>query len=222
MKTKVLIYFNDKNQRSFKEVGGEGIDYSLADGWDNLSGMLNENGSYDLVIMDSVSPEERTDISTRIKKIKDVPVIYFEENKGRKDPGYKSPSAVSGRGKTSQSLKSSVMEDQDMAPLEKSRRYMDKNFQKQITLAEIADCADISSSYFCRKFKNKYKITPITYLRNLRIAHASYLLEHTNLPLSEITDQSGFFSIPYFCREFRKAKKISPIRYRKTVNTKDH
>ena len=221
MKTKVLIYFNDKNQRSLRDVGGEGIDYSLANGWENLSGMLSDNGSYDLVIMDSVPPEERTDISTRIKKIKDIPVIYFDDKQGQPQNSYKGTGAVSVRGNEGSSLKSSVMYNKEMAPLEKARRYMDKNFQRQITLAEIADCADISSSYFCRKFKSKYNITPITYLRNLRIAHSSYLLEHTDLPLSEITDQSGFFSIPYFCREFRKAKNISPIKYRRTIISKN-
>lgn len=100
-------------------------------------------------------------------------------------------------------------------PLESARRYMDDNFRRPLSLDEIAAHAGISAGYFCRRFKQRFQITPIMYLRNLRIARATHLLLHTDLALAEITDQSGFFSVSYFCREFHKAKGMAPIAFRR-------
>ena len=100
-------------------------------------------------------------------------------------------------------------------PLEQARRYMDDNFHLHLTLNEIAGFGGLSAGYFCRSFKTRHQVTPITYLRNLRLARATHLLLHTELPLAAITDQSGFFSVSYFCREFHKAKGLSPIAFRR-------
>lgn len=100
-------------------------------------------------------------------------------------------------------------------PLEAARRFMDENFRRQLQLSEIAARAGISAGYFCRRFRDAYCITPIMYLRNLRIAHACHLLINTDLPLANVTEQSGFFSISYFCREFHKEKGLSPIQFRR-------
>jgi len=209
---KIIIYSQDSGEKGGRKAKAEGVDFTLAKEWDDLSNSLKSREDIDLVIVDASSSASQPDITRRIKKIKDIPVLYFEETK----PG-DCPAGVETSRQMPASAEQSEWDEESMDdPLERARRFLDDNFKKQLTLAEIAEVADISPSYFCRKFKSRFDMSPISYLRNLRIDRACHLLERTNLPLSEITSQSGFFSIPYFCREFRKVKGISPIQYRRT------
>jgi len=202
--TKVVIYFCTEN--SPRKAGASGAEFKTASHWEELKRSLQEEDQA-MVILDSVPPRKRPELTRRIKKIKDVPVIYFEQSISPKRRG-----GIAG-GSATRAQRSGAKKSK-IDPMESARRYMDSNFQSPLTLARISSRAGTSPSYFCRKFKTRYGVTPITYLRNLRLARACYLLEHTDLPLSDIIAQSGFFSIPYFCKEFRKLKGTSPIRFR--------
>ncbi len=220
---KVLVFHYGPKGAGKSGVAGEGADFTFATQWEELSGKLSGRKAYDLVILDSVPAEMRTEITRRIKKLNNVPVIYFEEGTAALPPGDEQ-APLSGpmdhlmdlkpEPKAKKPKKKSAP-DKASSPLELARRKMDDHFRESITLTEIASYADMSTSYFCRKFKSKYGVTPISYLRNLRIARACHLLENTDLPLKEITEQSGFLSVPYFCREFRKEKGMPPMHYRR-------
>ena len=58
-------------------------------------------------------------------------------------------------------------------------------------------------------------VTPMVYLRNLRLRHAAELLLHSDLGLQEIAEMSGFSRMPYFHRAFRSCYGTSPGEYRK-------
>jgi AraC-like DNA-binding protein len=205
----VLVYFHDNGEGVLRSSpSGEGVDLTLARDWEDLSGRLHQGHAFDLIILEGTPPGERTEMVKRIKKIKDVPVLVFEDKKTASPAGAGAVSPPEKWKETGALLRS-------REPLEIARQYMDDNFRSALTLEEIAKRAGISASYFCRKFKSSYGESPITYLRNLRIARASHLLEHTALPLSEISAQSGFFSVSYFCREFKKTKGHSPMQYRR-------
>lgn len=212
--TKVIIYRHGEEDL-LRTAGVDGGDCLLAQGWDDLCSLLGGVESADLVILDSVPSNSRPELTRRIKMIKDIPVVFFE----RTGPAPSGAGAVyADRGPPAmmpEPAPQTQLEIQPADPLELSRRFIDDNFKGPLSLKSIAQVAQISPSYFCRKFKARFGISPIAYLRNLRINRACHLLQNTNLPLSEITLQSGFFSVPYFCREFRKIKGISPIQFRR-------
>ncbi|HUT55474.1 MAG TPA: DNA-binding response regulator [bacterium] len=212
----VIIYFHDPTEgAALRRPVGDGVNFTMARGWDDLSGRLSEGRPCDLIILEGAPTGLKPDLARRIKKIKDIPVLFFEEKKPEAGP-----SAGAECPPQSEVWKEAAALACSADPMEKARQFMDDNFREQLTLDQIAAVAGISASYFCRRFKGRLGESPITYLRNLRIARASYLLEHTSLQLAEITQQSGFFSVSYFCREFKKAIGISPIQHRRESGRK--
>ena len=99
------------------------------------------------------------------------------------------------------------------------RRYIDSHFKEQLTLEHLAEIAHINKYYLAHTFKEEFGISPISYQLNRRIEESCYLLQQTNMSLSEIAQVLGFSSSSYFSQLFRKAKNISPSDYRKKSRT---
>ncbi|MFO8057790.1 MAG: AraC family transcriptional regulator [bacterium] len=220
---KILVYVDEgeKARTMERKPTGHGVDLAMASNMTELAGLLKSDKDFDLVILDNVDPQSRNEIKRTIEKIKEVPVLFFDE-KPEKDPAGQGKDAPVERtrdrpkaGKDREGRKAFAKQSKADEGIEAGRRFMDENFYRQMSLEEIASVAGISTSYFCRRFKQMYSLTPIGYLKELRIKRACHLLEHTNEPLAEVTGQSGFFSIPYFCREFKKIMGMPPIEYRK-------
>lgn len=91
--------------------------------------------------------------------------------------------------------------------------YIEHNFQKPITLEQLAKVAGLSPKYFCRHFRNTLQKTPIDYLNHYRIVHARQLLETSKLSIVEVADACGYNDRSYFVRSFKKYTGITPNQY---------
>lgn len=96
------------------------------------------------------------------------------------------------------------------------RRYIDSHFKEPLTLDHLAEIAHINKYYLAHSFKEEFGISPISYQLNRRIEESCYLLQQTDMSLSEIAQVLGFSSSSYFSQLFRKTKEISPSDYRKS------
>jgi len=92
--------------------------------------------------------------------------------------------------------------------------YINANFQRELTLDEVADFAGFSRYYFSRSFKIQTGYTFKDYLTQKRIQAAMELLMHTRKPMHEVAMESGFGSIATFNRVFRDSKGCTPTQYR--------
>ena len=92
--------------------------------------------------------------------------------------------------------------------------YLEQHFQQKIYLDDLTKRAGMSRATLQRHFHAAMGVTPMIYLRNLRLRHAAELLLKTDLSLKEIADQSGFFQMPYFFRAFKACYGIPPLEYR--------
>jgi len=92
--------------------------------------------------------------------------------------------------------------------------YMGKHFLQKLYLEDLARHAGMSRTSLERHFQAALGVTPMIYLRNLRLRHAAELLVNTDFSLKEIADQSGFTSMPYFFRAFRSCYGVPPMEYR--------
>lgn len=104
-------------------------------------------------------------------------------------------------------------------PLKKMMSYIQANYQKKLTLEEIAQSGMMCQSKCCRLFRENLRQSPIEYLQNYRIQKGIYLLEHTKMNITEISLDCGFHSASYFTEIFRKTNGISPTEYRKQVKS---
>lgn len=99
------------------------------------------------------------------------------------------------------------------------RRYIDSHFKEPLTLDHLAEIAHINKYYLAHSFKEEFGISPISYQLNRRIEESCYLLQQTDMSLSEIAQVLGFSSSSYFSQLFRKTKEISPSDYRKSFRS---
>lgn len=96
----------------------------------------------------------------------------------------------------------------------KARNYIDKNYNKDITLKEIADYVALSPSYLSKLFKEQFKITVIDYLTEVRINAAIRLLDNSKLAIKQIAARVGYNDSNYFSKVFKKNTGQTPTEFR--------
>lgn len=93
--------------------------------------------------------------------------------------------------------------------------FIEQNYQKSITLEQLAHVSNLSAKYFCRYFRNILQRTPIDYLNYYRVEQACFLLEENKLSITEVAYACGYNDSSYFVRCFKKHKGITPNQYAK-------
>jgi AraC-like DNA-binding protein len=102
-------------------------------------------------------------------------------------------------------------------PIGESITYMKANIDKIMSVKELADQLEFSSSYYAALFKNKTGESPIEYFIKLKIQYARQLLSQSNLRISDVADKIGYEDTFYFSRLFKKITGKSPRDYRNSV-----
>lgn len=95
--------------------------------------------------------------------------------------------------------------------------YIERNYEYEVTLDDLANVAGMNPRYFCRIFKQITSLSPMEYVIYFRIEHACKLLATTTLPIIEVSLECGFNDCSYFIRVFKKRKGMTPSQYRKCV-----
>ena len=93
--------------------------------------------------------------------------------------------------------------------------YIREHFTEKITLDEIAKHLHLSTNECWRFFKKNMNCTLFEYITEYRLSKSMELLEHTDLPVSQIAYESGFGSSSYFIEKFRKNVGMTPAAFRK-------
>lgn len=96
----------------------------------------------------------------------------------------------------------------------KSIEYIRANSDTEISVAEIAKDAGMSRSYYSKLFRQLMGCTPHAFILRCRIANARRLLCFTELSMTEIAQQCGFYDSSHFIRVFSKQESITPTTYR--------
>jgi AraC-like DNA-binding protein len=99
----------------------------------------------------------------------------------------------------------------------KVTEYIMRNFDKEITLPEVASIANMAVTTFCNFFKDHFRVTFVEYLNTVRIGYACKLLADDDHNIVEIAYESGFKNLANFNRQFKRFKSMTPTEYRKTI-----
>ena len=99
--------------------------------------------------------------------------------------------------------------------IQQIKDYLDKNFQKKITLDMLADEFFISKYHMSREFKKAYGITIANYIIAKRITYAKELLRFTSMQIEEIGQTCGIEDNSYFNKVFRKLEGMTASDYKK-------
>jgi transcriptional regulator GlxA family with amidase domain len=98
--------------------------------------------------------------------------------------------------------------------IEKTMEYINRNFDKPITLGEAARLVNMSEVSFSRFFKQRTGNTFIDNLTEIRLGHATRMLLDTTKSIAEVAYNCGFNNISNFNRTFKKRKNATPKEFR--------
>jgi AraC-like DNA-binding protein len=89
--------------------------------------------------------------------------------------------------------------------------------EEPLPLEKIAAMAQMSERTVIRACQAATGMTPTRRLRELRMAYATSLIQHTALPITEIALRVGFSRVQEFSRDFRKRTGMTPLECRKSM-----
>ncbi len=98
--------------------------------------------------------------------------------------------------------------------LDRAKDYISQNFQRVLSLSEVASRTGFSISRFSRCFKETFGMGFSDYLLTLRCDRARRLLETTRLSIGQIAQDCGFQSASYFIQQFKRRVGKTPQSYR--------
>jgi len=103
--------------------------------------------------------------------------------------------------------------------IEKAFLYMNNNYDKGVTLSEVARLVNMTEVSFSRFIKKRTGNTFIDSLNEIRLGHASKKLIDTTHSIAEISYHCGFNNISNFNRIFKKKKGCTPKEFRESFTT---
>lgn len=92
---------------------------------------------------------------------------------------------------------------------------MSSNLHRHLPVDRMAASVNLSYSRLEHLFKAQTGMTPVSYLKKLRIEKARELLETTFLTNQQIIIKVGLGDESHFVRDFKKAYGLRPSQYRK-------
>jgi YesN/AraC family two-component response regulator len=105
--------------------------------------------------------------------------------------------------------------------MQNAARFLVNNFQRKITLDEVAQYIGMNRSSFCSFYKKMKGKSFFSELNEYRIKSSCVMLKETAMSIADICFAAGFDDIPHFNRTFKKITGVSPNEFRKKVLKSD-
>lgn len=103
---------------------------------------------------------------------------------------------------------------QDEDAVQRVIHFVQRNYDKALTLDDAALVASLSPKYLSRIFKQETHQSFTDFRLSLRMEKARELLETTHLHIGEIADKLGYESEESFVKMFKKIEKSTPTEHR--------
>ena len=94
-------------------------------------------------------------------------------------------------------------------------RFVQNHLAEEISLSVLAEEFHFSTQYVSQLFKNEIGVNFLTYLTNIRMEKAKKLLLSTDLPIAEVSEQTGYGDYRVFTKVFKKSEGVTPSQYRR-------
>lgn len=107
------------------------------------------------------------------------------------------------------------LKSDDYIRLQRILDYIDENFDKKITLNEVADEENLNYYYLSHFIKDKLGMPFQEYINNIRLDNAVKMLVDTNETIINISNINGFSNTNFFNKIFRERYVCTPTEYRK-------
>jgi len=112
-------------------------------------------------------------------------------------------------------LKRSAKNDMKDFYIHEALTFVENNFQKDISVENMADVCNLNRSYFGKIFKETLGKSPQEFLLEYRMTKATELLKLTRLSIKEVGIAVGYENQFHFSRAFKNIYGVSPYEWRK-------
>ncbi|MDP4183411.1 MAG: AraC family transcriptional regulator, partial [Bacillota bacterium] len=99
--------------------------------------------------------------------------------------------------------------------MDSAKRFIDDNFDKNLSLEQVAKYAHLNATYFSELFKKETGMSFVDYKTHLRIENAKNLLTTTNDNIEKISSSLGYSDSKYFSKLFKKITGFTPHDFKK-------
>jgi AraC-like DNA-binding protein len=101
--------------------------------------------------------------------------------------------------------------------VEKAQTYIDENYQRRLSLSEIARALHVSPNYLSRVVRRATGMTLTAQIHRARLEHARLLLAAEGRSISEIAYMVGYQNYRDFYRNFVKYERATPRQARRSL-----
>jgi len=102
----------------------------------------------------------------------------------------------------------------DNMMINESIKFMNIYFEKEITIEVLAKHSKLSKSHFTKLFTQEMQVSPMIYLKNIRLQNAKKMLRTKELNITEVAQKCGFNSTSYFTKLFKEHFSLTPKEFR--------
>lgn len=92
--------------------------------------------------------------------------------------------------------------------------YMEENIDKKISLDKLCHIASMSKTSLLRHFKENFQISPMAYLKKVRLHLACKMLKNSDKDLLSIAYACGYYDQSHFNKDFRSMLDVTPRQYK--------
>jgi len=100
--------------------------------------------------------------------------------------------------------------------IEGIKGFIRNNYNRNLTLEEIADSVYLSPYYVSRIFKESQSITVMDYVTRVKLDEAKKMLGNTRYKIDEIAVRLGYSDASYFSKVFKKNEGMTPTQFRQS------
>lgn len=94
------------------------------------------------------------------------------------------------------------------------QEYIERNVQKRVTVAHLAEMVALSRRNLERRFKKATSNTVVEYMQRVKVEAAKVHLERPRASVNEVMERTGYTDTKAFRTTFRKITGLSPVQYR--------
>lgn len=92
--------------------------------------------------------------------------------------------------------------------------FIEAHYPEDISMQDAAAALRYSDAYFCKLFKQCFKVNFSTYLNEFRVRKAQQLMADARMSLKDISTACGYSDANYFARVFKRITGQTPSDYR--------
>lgn len=110
------------------------------------------------------------------------------------------------------------MKTESAIAVEPAVEHIHNNFNKPVTVSELAKMCGMSESHFYAQFRDAVGDSPISYKNRVAMSNAGRLLvDEPEMSIEEVSTRMGFESSAYFRKQFSATAGCSPREFRKRM-----